>query len=94
MSTRPGIGKQWLEKWETDVYPNDYVVINGYETRPPKYYDKLMNRKNSEIMEEIKMNREMNGRKNYEDNTDERLKAKEAVAKAKVNQLKRKMNEY
>lgn len=38
-SRRPGIGKPWLDKWKTDVYPNDYVVMNGKRLKPPKYYD-------------------------------------------------------
>lgn len=34
MSLKPAIGKRWLEKFETDVYPRDYVVINGVKTKP------------------------------------------------------------
>jgi len=41
-SRRPGIGKPWLEKWETDVFPNDFCVFNGKRVRVPKYYDKLV----------------------------------------------------
>lgn len=28
MSRRPGVGTGWLKKFESDVYPNDFVVIN------------------------------------------------------------------
>lgn len=41
-SRRPGIGKPWLEKWKSDVYPNDYCVINGKKVKVPKYYDNLI----------------------------------------------------
>ncbi len=42
MSLRPAIGKRWIQRWWRDVYPRDYVVINGYESKPPRYYDKFM----------------------------------------------------
>lgn len=39
MSRRPGIGKPWLDKYKDDVYPHDYVIINNFKAKPPKYYD-------------------------------------------------------
>lgn len=41
-SRNPGIGKPWLEKWKTDVYPNDYCVMNGKRVKVPKYYDRFV----------------------------------------------------
>lgn len=40
MSRRPGIGKGWYDKFRTDCYPSDSVIVNGKEFRPPKFYDK------------------------------------------------------
>ena len=34
MSLKPGIGSRWLEKFKTDVYPRDYVVVNGVKVKP------------------------------------------------------------
>lgn len=34
-----GIGFPWLEKWQTDVFPRDSVIVRGMPTRPPRYYD-------------------------------------------------------
>ena len=42
MSRKPGIGATWLEKYKADVYPHDYVVINGHKVKPPRYYDSLL----------------------------------------------------
>ena len=39
MSRRPGIGAGFLDKYRSDVYPSDSVVVRGVESRPPKYYD-------------------------------------------------------
>lgn len=42
MSRRPAIGRAWFEKWWLDVYPSDFIVINGKKMSPPKYYDILL----------------------------------------------------
>lgn len=40
MSRRPGIGAHWLERFKSDVYPDDSVTIRGgIKCRPPKFYD-------------------------------------------------------
>ena len=40
MSRNPAIGRRWIEKYWADVYPRDYVVIDGQESKPPRYFDK------------------------------------------------------
>lgn len=90
MSLKPGIGSAWLEKFGTDVYPHDYVVINGKEVKPPRYYDRLFERINPDAMEEIKYRRELDARTRYEDNTPARLVTKEIVTTARVNIYTRK----
>ena len=42
MSRKPGIGKTWFEKYQSDVYPHDYCEINGKKIPPPRYYDDLL----------------------------------------------------
>ena len=42
MSLRPALGRRWLRQFWSDVYPRDFIVMNGREYRPPRYYDKLM----------------------------------------------------
>lgn len=44
-SLKPGIGARWFEQHWQSVYPHDYVVFNGKKDRPPRYYDKLYERK-------------------------------------------------
>jgi len=41
MSRRPGIGRPWLEKHKTEVYPSDSVIARGIPMRPPRYYDQV-----------------------------------------------------
>lgn len=41
MSRRPGIAKGWFDRFSSDVYPSDQVVLRGKVMKPPKYYDRL-----------------------------------------------------
>lgn len=89
MSLKPGIGARWLEKFQSDVYPHDYTIINGKEVKPPKYYDRLFSRQFPEEFEDIQYKRELLGRSLYQDNTPERLAVKEIVSRARLNQFTR-----
>ena len=42
MSRKEGIGYDWFQKYKNDVYPHDYVVLDGKQYKPPRYYDKLI----------------------------------------------------
>jgi len=84
-----GIGKDWLYFFKNDVYTNDYIIINGKESRTPAYYDKQFKKWSPEELDEIKARREYNAYKHASDNTPERLAVKEQVAKAKTSFLKR-----
>lgn len=94
MSLKPGIGAKFLEKWQMDIYPHDYVVIKGKQMKPPKYYDKLYEKKDNEKYEQLKYEREKKGRENYKENTNERLLTREIVTEARIKNLKRQMNDF
>lgn len=85
MSLKPGIGAKFFNKWKGDIYTEDYVIVNGKECKPPRYYDKLFNRLWPTQMEEIKYRREMDALAFSADNTNERLAVKEQVARARLN---------
>lgn len=85
MSLKPGIGAAWLEKYQSDVFPHDYVIVRGKKVRPPKYYDRIFNRKDAYEMFLIKSDRELLGQSLRLDNTDARLAVKEKVAMARTN---------
>ena len=90
MSRRPGIGQPWLQKWKSDVYPNDYVVINGKRCKPPAYYDKLLP---EEEQIQIKAHRMRKAKKlDPHEQSKERLAVKEEIQQRRVNDfLKRKI---
>lgn len=57
MSRRPAIGRRWIERFWKDVYPRDFVVMEGRPLKPPRYYDKWMEAKHPEIMLAVKEQR-------------------------------------
>jgi len=57
MSNRPGLGAKWFEKHYTDFYPSGFTVINGAKVPAPPYYDRLLERKDPELLEIVKQAR-------------------------------------
>jgi hypothetical protein len=89
MSLKPGIGFEWYRKFYSDIYPHDYVVINGRESRPPKFYDKKFADDFPEEFEALQFQRFVDAVDRFDDNTDERLHVKEQVLEAKFSRLNR-----
>lgn len=90
MSRRPAIGKEWLQKYSTDVFPLDYVVINGKKTRVPKYYDKVLEGLSPEMLEDIKERRKQSCKIHNPNNTPSRLLTREKIKEDLIKQtLKR-----
>jgi hypothetical protein len=91
MSLKPGIGQAWFDKFMSDVYTTDSVVVRGKKCRPPRFYDNKFKELFPEHFDGIQFAREQDGRSHFEDNTLERLAVKEKVALAKLSLLKRKI---
>ena len=93
MSLKPGIGADWLKKFRTDVFPRDYVVINGVKTKPPKYYDVLFEREFPGDFSQIVASRELDfvNLKHVDpaEFWDDRMSVKEQVQLARSSMLKR-----
>ena len=89
MSLRPGVGSGWLKKFATDIYPDDFVVINSKKMRPPRYYDTQHEVANPEAMQSLKWTRKKQLRKHSENNTKDRLKVRETILNKKMEYLAR-----
>jgi len=87
--TGKGIAHGWFQKYGTDTYPNDFVVMNGHQHKPPRYYDKLYALLDKEGEKLLKLERKLEATKNKADNTPARLRAKEIVATSRAEQSKR-----
>lgn len=57
MSRRPGIGAYFWEKYKRDILAKDGVVVNKKLLKPPKFYDKLLEKESPKTYEELKTER-------------------------------------
>lgn len=59
MSLKPGIGAGFFDKYKLDLYPLDRAVIDDKHVYSvPRYYDKLLEREDSEMLSVVKSNRQ------------------------------------
>lgn len=87
MSLKPAVGKEWFEIYRDDVYPHDYVVIDGKKYKPPAYYDKLLSEASKSDFEDIKAARKEKAKKL--DSTPENLARKEIILSGSLRKHKR-----
>lgn len=86
--TGKGLASEWFRLFNRSVYPHDNVITRGHPSKPPRYYDKLLEELDKLEYEVVKMKRE-HAQRNPEDQTPARLDARETVLLAKLNQNKR-----
>lgn len=86
MSRRPGIGASWLEKYHRDVFPSDFLIVNGAKRGVPPFYVRHLS-----DMEKLKLRlkRMAAGRAHADNNTDRRLMARTESRDLKAARLKR-----
>lgn len=91
MSRKPGIGKDYLIKFTSDIYPQDKLILkHGFQMQPPRYYDNLYDIMEPKQMRGIRARRKPTGEKllkSQADNTDERLRVRETIAIKKTDRL-------
>lgn len=83
MSRRPGIGAGWWERWKTDVFPSDEVVLRGGRVvRPPRFYLERLRREDEAAYLDVKARRRARVRE--EENPEARGVVKEELARRRV----------
>ena len=91
-SRRPGLGKGFFDLYSSDIFPHDYIVLNGVKQRAPKYYDGLLELTRPYEFDCIKERREKDARTSsnwVDNNTLSRLHVREQVKSASMKLLKR-----
>jgi len=95
-SLKPAIGQVFCEKYMTDIYTNDRLILSEkIMMSPPAYFDKLLERSDIDRYQEIKRLREKRGR-DFEDTGEaspQRLSVRERVQELKAAKLRRVMEE-
>lgn len=89
MSLRPAIGRSWISKYTNDVYNYDHVIVNGQPNKPPRYYDKFLERHDPARLEKWKQQRKEEAWKQDSENTRERLEARAKITAARLKLKKR-----
>lgn len=89
MSRKPGIGLPWLQKFHSDVYPHDRVILNGVKFRPPRFYDTKHEVLFESDYQQLKQRRKKQAAKHADNNTPERLRVRETIQQARAARLKR-----
>lgn len=91
MSTRPGIGKTWIDKYMADVYPRDEIIFKGHPHQPPHYYDLQYEKLEPKKFREIQYRRreKANLPRKAKHKTWQRLKQREFVAWQKHSHIER-----
>lgn len=89
MSRRPGIGLNWFDKYQSDVFPSDFVVLNGKKFTPPKAYTAKYELLYPDEVDRIKADRRSRARLRSKDNTPYRLRVREQVQNSRLTKLKR-----
>ena len=89
MSNRPGIGRDFYERYSTDFFPDDEAVHAGRIFKPPRYYAEMYKLTDPEGWEEVRQKRRIFQSRHALDNSDERLAARERVQEAQFKMLPR-----
>ena len=93
MSRRPGIGKSWYDRFSGDLYPKDFITLRGKKLKPPKFYDRILEDKEIQKYEKVKIKRIHDAYDRKNDNTGLRLLEKEQVKKAQMQMLIRPLDD-
>ena len=98
VSRRPGIGREWYNKFGKYLRDHDFAIINGKKMRPAKYYDRLFDLANPDEFQEIKNRRKIKGtlaaeafEREHEENAFKRTRTMEAAHELTAELLTRKL---
>lgn len=89
MSLKPGIGAKFFQRFKGDIYRGDFIVSEGREYSPPRYYDKLMRRDKSLDLDRVVYERELRAKDSHADQTDDRRRVREIVHEARMRHFAR-----
>ena len=89
MSRRPGIGRDWFDKFGDEVFPSDEVIMDGHPVSVPRFYADIFKEAEPEAFEVVKRKRIEFALEHSDDNTSARLRVREVVKRAQVGLLKR-----
>lgn len=91
MSSKPGIGLGWFERFAGDAFPSDFLILDGRKVPVPRYYTKKLKEQNERMQTLVKARRMQNAHRHKANNTPERLEVREELQHLKAKRLIRSM---
>lgn len=92
-SRNPGLASTWYDKYQTDAYPYDFIVIDGKKRKVPPYFDKKLKKTDPIALQAIKRVRTDTGNEWVNRNKDtqklQHLQAKKVILSQKLHLRKR-----
>jgi len=82
--TGKGLGHGWWTQYRSDVFPDDFIVMNGKKRPTPRYYAEQLKKEDESAWSKIASQRLENANKRQADNTPERRNVREKVTAGKV----------
>lgn len=83
-----GVGFPWFEKFGSDLFPSDQMVIDGKVNKPPRYFMNQLEKFDPQMYDGVKAVRAEN-LPHWEESSGVRLRVKEEVKLAQIALLKR-----
>jgi len=89
MSRRPGIARGFYDNYSDTDLKKDFITLRGAKMRPPKYYDRQLEKDSPGELKALKQSRQLKAKSFAHDNTPARLRDKEQVKLNRTKSLKR-----
>lgn len=81
MSRRPGLGATWFDQFKGDLYPSDFLIVDGKKRSVPIYYTRKLQ---EDQQTKLKRARKRAAVRHRDNNTPERLAVREIVISDKL----------
>lgn len=90
-----GLGYSWFQKYKTDVFPSDHVIIDGKPKPVPQYYLRLLAEEEQERIKRARTPHSAHVVKGTRyDDEKRRLNARRVIRDQRIQQLKRSLKEH
>jgi len=88
MSLKPGIAYDWYQRYSTDVFPSDFIIVDGKKQPTPAYYLKQLKATDPKMFDKIKTERKNYAKDHLHDTTPERLAVRQSCTEAALNRTR------
>lgn len=89
MSRRPGIGAGWFDRFKSDAFPSDFVVVNGQKVPVPDYYKWKLSESEQVV---VTRGRRERARAHAANNTESRLLVRDECSRLRTSRLERSLD--